>query len=402
MKSKMLFLTLAMLFCLTAQLYALTNMASGAGCGTNPLGDTSGDTDFYVSKNQNLPTSDVSTPAASITGKAAVALGSSASLKATIRSLSPDKLSPQVAGATVVWNVEAANPNNEKMLYDFLLQGPATEGKLLDETGWTPGSSWIWNTTDADAGENQIEVRVMRAGASGFDASTTESFKVSAATQNSGTSAVDTTPVVSAEGSLSANDASNAGSSAATTEADSHPVSKTGDSIDSKPRFAPDEKPQQLTTSTGGLTAGPNMSMPDPTPKSSQTSTGTTTETQAQTGSATAESTTMAVEGKWTVKLIDSGSTVDLFLVQTGGSIVGYGNLNEQNSKIPLTFRGTVSADTMSLEAQTVVDKYVNKIDKSINLDLVRADKVISGSYEIYSGKDLTGKGNATASRFSA
>ncbi len=64
MKSKILFLTLAMLFCLTAQLYALTNMASGAGCGTNPLGDTSGDTDFYVSKNQNSPASDVSTPAA--------------------------------------------------------------------------------------------------------------------------------------------------------------------------------------------------------------------------------------------------------------------------------------------------------------------------------------------------
>jgi hypothetical protein len=403
MKSKILFLTLAMLFCLTAQLYALTNMASGAGCGTNPLGDTSGDTDFYVSKNQNLPTSDGSTPAASITGKAAVALGSSAALKATIRSLTPDKLSPQVAGTAVVWNVEAANPNNEKILYDFLLQGPATDGKLLDETGWTSGSTWIWNTTDADAGDNQIEARVMRAGASGFDASMTESFIVSAATQNSGMAAVDTTPVASAEETSSVNDAANAGSNAATTGGDGHPVSKTGDSLDSKPRFAPDEKPRQLTTSTVGLTAGPNMSMPDPTPKStSQTSAGTTTETQAQTGSATAESTTMAVEGKWTVKLINAGSTVDLFLVQTGGSIVGYGNLNEQNTKIPLTFKGTVSASTMSLEAQTVVDKYVNKIDKSIDLDLVRADKVISGSYEIYSGKDLMGKGNATASRFSA
>jgi len=403
MKSKILFLTLAMLFCLTAQLYALTNMASGAGCGTNPLGDTSGDTDFYVSKNQNLPTSDVSTPAASITRNAAVALGSSTALKATIRSLSPDKPSPQGAGATVVWNVEAVNPNNEKMLYDFLLQGPATDGKLLDETGWTSGSTWIWNTTDTDAGDNQIEARVMRAGASGFDASMTESFKVSAATQNSGTAAVDTTPVVSAEGPSSASYAANAGSNAATTETDCHPVSKTGDSTYSKPRFAPDEKPRQITTSTGGLTTGPNMSMPDPTPKStSQTSAGTTTETQAQTGSATAESTTMAVEGKWTVKLINAGSTVDLFLIQTGGSIVGYGNLNEQKTKIPLNIKGTVSANSMILEAQTVVGEYVNKIDKSINLDLIRADKVISGSYEIYSGKDLTGKGNATASRFSA
>ena len=58
MKSKIIILTLAVLFCLMAQLYALSNIAKGAGCGTNPLGDTSGDTDFYVSKNQNLPASD--------------------------------------------------------------------------------------------------------------------------------------------------------------------------------------------------------------------------------------------------------------------------------------------------------------------------------------------------------
>ena len=401
MKSKILFLTLVMLFCLTAQLYALSNMASGAGCGTNPLGDTSGDTDFYVSKNQNLPASDMSAPAASITGKPAVALGSAAALKATIQSLSPDKTSPQGSGAAVVWKVEASSPNNEKILYDFLLNGPATGGKLLDETGWTAENSWTWNITDADAGENQIEARIMRAGASGFDASLTQSFKVSAATQDSGTAAVDTTPVASTQEPVSSDDASNTVSNTATTGADSHPVSKTANNKDSKPRVAPDEKPRQLTTSSAGLTAGPNMSMPDPSPTSaSQTSSNTATD--AQTGSATDQSSTMAVEGKWTVKLANAGSSVDLFLIQTGGSIVGYGNLNEQNTKIPLTFKGTVSADSMSIEAQTVVDKYVNKIDKSINLDLVKVDRVITGSYEMYSGKDLTGSGNATASRFTA
>jgi hypothetical protein len=401
MKSKIVILTLAVLFCLTAQLYALSNIASGAGCGTNPLGDTSGDTDFYVSKNQKAPTSDASL--ASGSGKQAVALGSTATPKATIQSLNPDKTSSQVPGATVVWKVEATSPNNEKILYNFLLNGPATGGKLLDETGWIADNSWTWNTTKADAGENQIVARVMRNGASGFDAELTQSFIVSATAQDSETAAVDTTPVAPAQDPVSAEDASNTVSNTAATGADSHPVSKTADSKSNKPRVAPDEKSRQLTTSSGGLKPGPNMSMPDPSPKStSQPSSDTTTDSQTQTGSASDQSSTMAVEGKWTVKLANAGSSVDLFLVQTGGSIVGYGNLNEQDTKIPLTFKGTVSADSMSIEAQTVVDKYVNKIDKSINLDLVKVDRVITGSYEIYSGKDLTGSGNATASRFSA
>jgi hypothetical protein len=404
MKSKIIILTLAVLLCLMAQIYALSNIAKGAGCGTNPLGDTSGDTDFYVSKNQNLPASDGSVPAASITGKPAVALGSAAALKATIQSLNPDKPSPQGPGATVVWKVEAKSPNNEKILYDFLLNGPATGGKLLDETGWIADGSWTWNTTDADAGENQIVARVMRAGATGFDAELTQSFIVSATAQDSGTAAVDTAPVTSAQEPISMDDTTNTVSDTAATGTDSHPLSKTADSKSNKPRVAPDEKPRGLTTTSAvGLTPGPNMSMPDPSPKStSQTSSDTTTDSQTQTESAPDQSGPMAVEGKWTVKLINAGSSVDLFLIQTGGSIVGYGNLNEQNTKIPLNIKGTVSANSMSLEAQTVVGEYVNKIDKSIDLDLVKVDRVITGSYEMYSGKDLAGSGNATASRFSA
>jgi hypothetical protein len=76
------------------------------------------------------------------------------------------------------------------------------------------------------------------------------------------------------------------------------------------------------------------------------------------------------------------------------------GNLNDQNTKLPLIVIGTVSANSMTLDVKTVVDKYVHKIDKRFNLDLVKVDRVISGSYEAFSGKDLTGKGNAAASRF--
>ncbi len=409
MKSKILFLTLAMFFCLAAQIYTLTNMASGAGCGTNPLGDTSGDTDFYVSRNQNLPVSDMSSSAASSTGKVALPLGSTANLvsqKATIQSLNPDKSGPQITGAAIVWRVDAINPNNEKMLYDFLLRGPATGDKLLEKTGWIAENSWTWNTTNADAGENQIVVQVKRASAADSEDSKTQSYVVSAGTQNEGdVAAVDMTPIASAKAASnsSATDvATTADTNAATSGVNPHPVSKTGDFDDNKPRVAPDERPKATATSASGLADGPNMSMPDPSPKSSDqnTTTATTAVQAVQREVAPVESRTMDVDGKWTVKLVDSGSSVDLILVQAGESVVGYGNLNEKSTKLPLNVKGTVSGNSMNLDAQTVVGEYVNKIDKSINLDLVKVDRVISGSYEMYSGKDLAGKGNATASRF--
>jgi hypothetical protein len=56
----------------------------------------------------------------------------------------------------------------------------------------------------------------------------------------------------------------------------------------------------------------------------------------------------------------------------------------------------------MSLDIWTIVSEYGNKIDERINLDLVKVDRVISGSYEMYSGEDLIGKGNATATRFAS
>jgi len=160
MKYKMLLLSMALFSCFTAMLYALSTVAfAGSGCGTNWMGDTSGDTDFYVSKNQNLGTSSdmstsgMSTSEATSTKKPAVTLGttaSKASQTAEIQSLTPDKVSPQVPGTSIVWTAKASNPEEEPLLYDFLLKGPSTGGLLADETGWTGESSWRWNTTDAD------------------------------------------------------------------------------------------------------------------------------------------------------------------------------------------------------------------------------------------------------------
>jgi hypothetical protein len=408
MKCKILSLSIAVLFCLAALPFLLSSTAFGQ-CGTNPLGDTSGDTEFYVSKNQNQGVSSVSSTAQSAPAKAAVTLGAvaKADQNATIQSINPDKLSPQSPGTAIAWKVEASNPNNEKMLYNFRLMGPTTGGQLTDETGWIAESSWTWNTTDRDAGENQIEVRVMRAGSAGFEDSKVQSYVIAAVSQNGDAAAVDVTPLAGT--AVASNTASNTTSTSvsdtASSAVDAHPESKTPDPISNRPRVAPDERSRALPT-----ISGPNMQMPEtkPTPLPQAT---TTTQAVVETATATAmpvqvepqEPEFMEAEGKWTVKLENGGATLNpLTIIQTGGSVMGMGTLNEQNTKLQVSAKGSVSKNSMSLEAWTIVSEYGNKIDKRIELELVKVDRVISGSYEMYSGEDLIGKGNATASRFAS
>jgi hypothetical protein len=394
MKFKMLMISAVMLSCLVAMLLVMISPTLGAGCGTNPLGDTSGDTDFYVSKNQNIGTSSGTSSGLSQTGKPVVALGSTAakaSQKVVIQSLYPDKPGPQSPGTSVVWTANATNPGNEDLLFDFLLKGPSTDGQQKDQTGWIAGNAWMWNVTDADMGETMVEVRVKSAGSDSIEDSKTQSYVVALETQNSEMAAVDTTS------GATSNSASNTVSeSSSSASIDAHPESKTVDLNKDKPRLAPDEKPRTVPQ-----TSGPNMRMPDTKPKPLvQEDTGTTEVQVVRSQPEIEEPKVMQVDGKWTVKLQNAGSSMDLILIQTGERVQGSGNLNEATKKIPLIAKGSVSANSITLDVQTVVGEYVNKIDKSFHLDLVKVDRVISGSYEAYSGEDLTSKGNATASRF--
>lgn len=386
MKCKILSLSLAVLLCLAALPFLLSFAAFGQGCGTNPLGDTSGDTDFYVSKNQNLGASSGMSTAQSAPAKAVVTLGdvAKASNNSTIQSINPDRPSPQNPGSAIIWKVEASNPNNESMLYNFRLMGPSTGGQFVDKTGWIAESSWTWNTTDADAGENQIEVLVMRAGSAGSEDSKVQSYVIgssAAASSASSTSVSDTT----------------------SSAVDSRPESKMTEPISGSPRVAPDERPRSIPT-----VSGPNMQMPDPTPKPlGQSTTQAASEAAVVEASATVvepqEPEIMDVEGKWTIRLEDNGATLNPFtIIQTEDSVMGMGTLNEQNSKLQVSAKGSVTKNAMSLEVWTIMSEYGNKIDKSINLELVKVDRVISGSYEMYSGVDLIGQGNATASRIAS
>lgn len=405
MKYKVLLLSIALLSCFTALLYTLSNVASaGVGCGTNWMGDTTGDTDFYVSKNQNLGTSsDTGSSGAMAAAKPAVALGSTATKavqSAGIDSLTPNAASPQKPGAAIVWTASATG--SEPLFYDFLLRGPATDGLQTDKTGWIARNSWTWNTTNADAGENQVEVRIKYASSKDAIASKTGSFTISltaqsgAAADDSGTASSET---VSSGPAQSSDKATATAVDETAAAADTHPASKTASVTDSKPRISPDERTKQTSTDI----TGPNMNMPDPSPKTQNTAETVQTATQAAppvaTYAETAEPKVMEVDGKWSVRLVNAASSMDLILIQTGKSISGWGNLEEKNTKLPLIATGSVSDNSINLDVKTVVGEYVNKIDKRFKLDLVKVDRVVSGSYEEYSGEDITGTGNATASR---
>lgn len=405
-------LSLALLLCLLAPVFLSLPAYAGVGCGTNWMGDTTGDTDFYVSKNQNQGTSGSTAADGSATGKSAVALGSaSRSANASIEKLTPDRAGPQDAGATVIWTAVASNSGNEKMYYDFLLSGPSTEGRLADRTGWIEDNSWAWNTSSEDAGESLIVVRVKRAGSTDYEDSREESYIINASPSSSQSSTatpandLDVTAsaaasVSGASGPAEASTSSSGATDAAFSGIEAHPTSKTSEPIANKPRTAPDERKAAVVQ-----TSGPNMNMPDPTPKAEASAGNITQSAEAQPveeAAAVQESEYMDVEGKWTVKLDGPGETLDLSLFQADSSVMGSGNLNEKSGKLAVTARGSVSGNSLSLEVWTVVSEFGNKVDKSVDLELVKVDRIISGSYDMYSGEDLLKSGNATASRLSS
>jgi len=93
-----------------------------------------------------------------------------------VDSLVPDKPSPQDFGTRVNWTASASDPENDPLLYQFLVRGRAV-------TDWIGIGSWIWNTTEADVGQNQVEVRVRdgnHVGPEGYDSNKAEGYEITA------------------------------------------------------------------------------------------------------------------------------------------------------------------------------------------------------------------------------
>jgi hypothetical protein len=400
MRLKRLMRSIAILLCLVSWLFFLVYPAfAGQGCGTNWLGSDSNDQDFWVSKNQNsgitspsvgASTASVSTVGSGVStatvGSARIGSTNTGSGKSSqsslIQGLNPDKQSPQMAGSVIVWTANATS-SQEGALYKFLLKGPSTEGMVIEKTGWTAENTWTWNTTPADVGENQIEVR-MRSGKyvgsdpNGFDESVSAKYTI---TTEDVKEVAEPAPV----------------------DPNPHPETRTADTTSkvTKPRTAPDERPRLPAT---GDPNGPNMTMPDPTPKPLVKAEDTVVEDVAvedfpevEAPVEASKSKALDMGGKWTIKFEDLGSSMELVLIQTGERVMGSGTLNEGKTKIPVTASGSVSRNRLELDAKTVVGDYVNQIDKSYNVKLAESDGSFTGSYEAYEGEKFISEGNATA-----
>lgn len=78
----------------------------------------------------------------------------------TAKSLTPDRDGPQTAGSTIIWTGNAYDPDGDKLLYQFWLNGPMTGNAWKPMTGWIENNTWNWTTSPIDTGLNIIDLRV--------------------------------------------------------------------------------------------------------------------------------------------------------------------------------------------------------------------------------------------------
>ena len=76
------------------------------------------------------------------------------------KSLTPDREGPQMAGSTIIWTGNAYDPDGDRLLYQFWLNGPLTGNAWKSMTGWTENNTWNWTTSPIDSGLNIIDMRI--------------------------------------------------------------------------------------------------------------------------------------------------------------------------------------------------------------------------------------------------
>jgi hypothetical protein len=72
----------------------------------------------------------------------------------------PDKEGPQLPGNVIVWMGVASDPEGDRLLYQFWLNGPATGNVWKPMTNWSESNVWNWVTNPIDGGNNIIDMRV--------------------------------------------------------------------------------------------------------------------------------------------------------------------------------------------------------------------------------------------------
>ena len=105
-------------------------------------------------------------------------------LPPVLSGLSPDKSSVEVGGA-VTWTAIASDPENDKILYRFFLNGPSTGGSWKAETDWSDVSSWTWATSKSEVGTGQVRVWVRDGNHADFDSFDSEGVALFTIKENS-------------------------------------------------------------------------------------------------------------------------------------------------------------------------------------------------------------------------
>ena len=86
----------------------------------------------------------------------------------TVSSLTSDKVSPQVVGATITWTCSACDPEGDPILYRFWLQAGSSAWVVTQD--WSSASAWAWTPTVAGTYNVGCWVRDGKhADATGFD-----------------------------------------------------------------------------------------------------------------------------------------------------------------------------------------------------------------------------------------
>lgn len=92
-----------------------------------------------------------------------------------LKSLAPNKESPQEPGTAVFWKAEASDPENDRIFYRFLVDGQ-------EKQKWSRSASWSWLTNGLSSGDYLITVMVRdgnHASESSFDGIMNSSFTLS-------------------------------------------------------------------------------------------------------------------------------------------------------------------------------------------------------------------------------
>ena len=72
--------------------------------------------------------------------------------------ITPNRLSPQVVGTTIVWTPSAYDPDGDTILYRYWLKGPSTGNAWKVMRDWTSSNTWTWSTGASDNGQYDIAV----------------------------------------------------------------------------------------------------------------------------------------------------------------------------------------------------------------------------------------------------